>query len=58
MRQRSNAIDDLNCLEGLDALYSAILLSLMERYPKQARINVQLVFQWVAWSYWPYTLMS
>jgi hypothetical protein len=52
-RQRSEAIRYLNRLEGLDALYKAILCSLMERSPKQARMNVQLAFQWVAWSYRP-----
>jgi hypothetical protein len=53
MRQRSNAINDLNRLEGLDALYNAILLSLIEQSPKQARMNTRLAFQWVAWSYRP-----
>ncbi|KAI9775589.1 MAG: hypothetical protein M1839_000989 [Geoglossum umbratile] len=48
IRQRRDAIENLNRLEGLDALYKAIIQSLQIHFPAQARLNIRRAFQWVA----------
>ncbi|KAH0542496.1 hypothetical protein FGG08_003092 [Glutinoglossum americanum] len=48
IRQRQDAIENLNRLEGLDALYGAILQTLQLRFPMKARLNIRRAFQWVA----------
>jgi hypothetical protein len=48
MRQRWEAIDNINLLEGLDALYEAVLHTVQLRFPATARLNIRRIFQWVA----------
>ena len=51
--QRRNTVENLNRLEGLDSLYSAIIRSLASRFTGEARENVQKLFQWVSCSFRP-----
>ena len=53
VRQRQEAIDNLIRLEGMDAIYTAILNSLTTRTCGQAKGNIIRLFQLVAWSYRP-----
>ncbi|KAL4879912.1 hypothetical protein BJY04DRAFT_219717 [Aspergillus karnatakaensis] len=47
IKQRREAIEDLNRLEGLDNLYIAIFTGLGQEFPQTASFNVQRLFQWV-----------
>jgi hypothetical protein len=53
IREKWDALENLNRLEGLDALCSRILDSLNQRYHGKARTNIKRVFQWVAHSFRP-----
>ena len=55
-RQRSEAIEHMSRLEGLDSLYATILESLERQYPHQARENISQAFQLVAFAYQPLTV--
>jgi hypothetical protein len=48
LRERLEAIRNLNRLEGADALYNAILEGLECQFAGRSRINVRRIFQWVA----------
>lgn len=50
MSQRRHTIDNLTRLEGLDALYGAIIESILAKYSGEARQNIQHLFQWVVCS--------
>ena len=56
MRQRRNIIENVNRLEGLDALYGAILQTLAAQNGGEARENIQQLFQWVVCSFRPLLL--
>ena len=53
MRERWDALENLNRLEGLDTLCSTILASLKDRYHGNARTNIKRAFQWVAHAFRP-----
>jgi hypothetical protein len=50
LRDRLDAIHNLNLLEDLNSLYDAILLSLENQFPGQASVSVCRLFQWVSHS--------
>lgn len=52
-RQVSEAISNLNRLQGLDSLYTAILRTLEHQASAQAKVNTARAFQLVAFSYRP-----
>ncbi|KAF2185894.1 hypothetical protein K469DRAFT_687714 [Zopfia rhizophila CBS 207.26] len=56
VRQRSEAMENMNRLEGLDSLYRAILESLEHQYSRQAKDNISRAFQLVAFAYRPLTV--
>lgn len=47
LRERQDAIFSLNRLEGLDALYDAILASLKSQFPRKSHSTIMRIFQWV-----------
>jgi hypothetical protein len=47
VRERLEAIKNLNRLEGLDALYDAILNSIKSQFPTYAQQRITRIFQWV-----------
>jgi len=48
VRERLDALENVNRLEGLDALCSTILAALKRRYHGKSRTNIRRAFQWVA----------
>lgn len=53
LRERQDAILNLNRLEGLDALYNAILDSLESQFPRRSQPIIRRIFQWVAYAQRP-----
>ena len=53
LRDRLDAIKNLNRLEGLNSLYDAVLEGLETQFSGQSRINILRVFQWIAHSQRP-----
>ncbi|KEF56254.1 uncharacterized protein A1O9_07835 [Exophiala aquamarina CBS 119918] len=53
LRERIDAIENLNRLDGLDSLYCAILDRIAVKFPGKSRKNVQRMFQWVAFALRP-----
>lgn len=51
-RDRQDAMSHLNLLEGLDALYKAIL-GRLSKQPELSRSRIQNIFRWVAFAYLP-----
>jgi hypothetical protein len=47
LRERQDAIFSLSRLEGLDALYDAILASLKSQFPRKSHSTIARIFQWV-----------
>jgi hypothetical protein len=58
MRERWDGLENLNRLEGLDALCSKILASLKDRYHGKARTNIKRAFQWVAHAFRPLRIVK
>jgi len=46
LRERQDAIFGLSRLEGLDALYDAILASLKSHFPRKSHSTITRIFQW------------
>lgn len=53
VRERWDALENLNRLEGLDALCGTILASLKNRYHGNIWTNIKRTFQWVAHAFRP-----
>jgi hypothetical protein len=58
MRERWDGLENLNRLEGLDALCSRILASLKDRYHGKSRTKIKHAFQWVAHAFRPLLIVE